>query len=142
TIVPRSFYFVELNEDIPSDFEDRILAIKTSSAIKPDAKPPWKDIEIRGVIESKFLFRTALSKSILPFALYKPALIVLPIIIEKRKEDGVTIKLCSAEDIRKEGYLNASRWFQSAEDYWKKYRTEKNQKISSEDYLNWQNKLT
>ena len=42
----------------------------------------------------------------------------------------------------KDGYSNAARWFQNAENIWKIHRTEKNQKISSEDYLNWQNKLT
>ena len=81
TIVPRSFYFVELTQEV-KDFEDRILHIKTADAIKPDAKMPWKEIDFNGMIESRFLFRTALSKSILPFALYKPDLIVLPITIE------------------------------------------------------------
>src|SRR5439155_1079154 len=40
------------------------------------------------------------------------------------------------------GYREAARWFINMENIWKIYRTEKNEKISSEDYLNWQNKLT
>ena len=140
TIVPRSFYFVELTQDVP-DFDDRILHIKTAEAIKPDAKMPWKEIEFSGKMESRFLFRTALSKSILPFTLYKPDLVVLPITIEQ-DNDVKKIKLLDATDIQREGYLNASRWFSNVENVWQIHRTEKNRVISSEDYLNWQNKLT
>ena len=43
-------------------------------------------IELKGKIESKFIFRTALAKSILPFALFKPDLVVLPILIGKNND--------------------------------------------------------
>ncbi len=142
TIVPRCFYFIELTQDFPPDFEDRIINIKTSDAIKTDAKKPWKGLEFTGRIESKFLFSTALAKSILPFALYKPDLVVLPILIEKNNEGRKQIKLQSANDLMQEGYFNASKWFKNVENTWQIHRTEKNQNISSEDYLNWQNKLT
>lgn len=76
TIVPRAFYFVELNQEVPPDFEDRILNIKTADSIKADAKAPWKGLEFTGRIESRFLFYTALSKSILPFAMHNPDMAV------------------------------------------------------------------
>jgi type I restriction-modification system DNA methylase subunit len=142
TIVPRSFYFVELMQDVPENFQDRIINIKTSDAINADAKMPWKDIELKGRIESNFLFRTALSKSILPFALYKPELIILPITIKIDEENNRNIILYSADELMSEGYINASRWFKSAERFWEQLRTENNQKYSAEYYLNWQNKLT
>lgn len=44
--------------------------------------------------------------------------------------------------LRKAGDLHASKWFQQAENQWVLHRTEKNKTISSEDYLNWQNKLS
>lgn len=141
TIVPRTFYFVQLTQEMPPDFIDRIINIKTSDAVQPDAKAPWKGLDFTGRIESQFVFRTALSKSILPFTLYKPDLVVLPITIIK--ERGIKkIKLHSAKELMKEGYLNASKWFGNTENVWKIHRTEKNKTISSEDYLNWQNKLT
>lgn len=142
TIVPRCFYFVELDQQIPPDFEDRILNIKTSEAIEADAKRPWKGLKFNGKIESRFLFRTALAKSILPFALYNPDLVVLPVLIETDHTNNKTIKLFESEELRREGYLNAARWFKNVEDTWQLLRTEKNQSISSVDYLNWQNKLT
>ncbi|MBS1924704.1 MAG: SAM-dependent DNA methyltransferase [Bacteroidetes bacterium] len=142
TIVPRTFYFVQLTQDQPSDWEDRIINIKTSDEIQPDAKIPWKGLDFSGKIESNFIFRSALSKSILPYALYNPDLVTLPITIVKNSSDKKEIKLHSAKELLKDGYSNAARWFQNAENIWKIHRTEKNQKISSEDYLNWQNKLT
>ncbi|OGU65406.1 MAG: hypothetical protein A2440_13580 [Stygiobacter sp. RIFOXYC2_FULL_38_25] len=141
TIVPRSFYFVELTQETPNDFSDRIINIKTSDAIKADAKAPWKNIELSGRIESKFLFRTALSKSILPFALYNPDLVVLPITVEVNESNQKEIKLHSADELMSEGYLNASRWFKSAERFWDQLKTENNKEMSPENYLNWQGKL-
>ena len=142
TIVPRCFYFVELNQEIPPDFNDRILNIKTSEAIEADAKKPWKGLKFNGKIESKFLFRTALAKSILPFALYNPDLVVLPVLIETDHSNNKKIKLLESDELRREGYLNAARWFKNVENTWQLLRTEKNQNISSVNYLNWQNKLT
>ena len=142
TIVPRSFYFVELTQERPPDFIDRIVTVKTTESVKVDAKKPWLDIEIAGKIESRFLFLTAISKSILPFTLYNPSLVILPISINLNKYDRKEIRLHSSSEIRKEGYLNASRLFDEIEEIWTQRRTENNQNISSEDYLNWQNKLT
>jgi len=142
TLVPRTFYFVELTQEAPPDFEDRIINLKTSEAVKPDAKAPWKDIAFTGKIESRFIFRTALSKSILPFAIFQPDLVVLPITIETNSISQKNVKLHSAVKLMNEGYLNASRWFYNAENIWTIHRTEKNKVISSENYLNWQNKLT
>ena len=141
TIVPRTFYFVQLTQEMPPDFINRTINIKTSDAVQPDAKAPWKGLDFAGRIESQFVFRTALSKSILPFTLYKPDLVVLPITIPQ--ERGIKkIKLHSAKELMKEGHLNASKWFQNTENVWQMHRTEKNKIISSEDYVNWQNKLT
>ena len=140
TIVPRTFYFVELEQDYPPDWDERIIHIKTSKEIKTDAKKPWKDLDIKGSVDSCFLYKTAISKSILPFALYKPDLIILPMVIETT-DNIKTIKLYSAIEIMREGYSYGSKWFFKAEKFWEIYRTEKNKKISPENYLNWQNKL-
>jgi hypothetical protein len=142
TVYPRPFYFVELNQEKPTDWKDRIINVKTAESIKPDAKEPWKKIELQGRIESRFLFRTALAKSVLPFALYKPDLVVLPVTIENNVDNEKEIKLHSSDELLREGYMNTSKWFKNVESFWNIGRTEKNKKITSEDYLNWQNKLT
>jgi hypothetical protein len=142
TIVPRAFYFVELNQETPPDFEERIINVKTSLELNGDAKAPWKGLDFEARIESNFIFRTLLAKSILPFALYKPSLVVLPITIETSKEKGKEIKLHSPDELRGKGYGFASKWFADKENIWTYNRTAKNKNISSENYLNWHNKLT
>jgi hypothetical protein len=139
-ITPRNFYFIELTQEIPPDWDDRIINIQTSASSKKEAKKPWNLVDMHGRIESKFLFRTALAKSILPFALINPDLITLP--IEVNKTDGLKdIKLFSVEELREEGFLNASKWFQNVERFWEVSKTAANKDLTSIDYLNYHNKL-
>lgn len=142
TIVPRAFYFIQLDQEPPNDWADRILNIKTSAEIDTDAKAPWKGLRFKGRMESNFIFRTALSKSILPFALHRPDLVVLPITVERTESGKKEIRLFSADELLHEGYRDAAKWFRNVESIWKIHRTELNRKISSESYLNWHNKLT
>jgi hypothetical protein len=142
TIVPRGFFFVDINQQIPSDLEDRVINIRTSVASRADAKKPWKNIDLKGRIESQFLFRTALARSILPFALFQPSLVVLPITMDKNQLGRRRIRLYSVEQLRQAGFLNAASWFRKAEEIWVEHRTEKNEVITSINYLNWQHKLT
>lgn len=141
TIVPRAFYFVDINQEYPEDFDDRIINIKTANSIKADAKAPWNDIDLSGQINSQFLFRTAISRSILPFNLYKPDLVVLPIVINNINSEGKRIKLKSAKELMNLGHLGSSRWFSNCENIWDINKTEKNKDITAVNYLNWVNKL-
>ncbi|MEK6614859.1 MAG: N-6 DNA methylase [Bacteroidota bacterium] len=142
TIVPRTFYFIELTQQVPPDWEGRTINIKTSDAIQPDAKAPWKGLNFTGQIESRFVFRTALSKSILPFALFKPDLVVLPITVEyNREEEKKEIKLYSTDELRSEGYLLASKWFKNVERIWNLQKTEKSKDMSSNDRIDYQRGL-
>ncbi len=142
TIVPRTFYFVELDQDRPVDFNDRILNLRTPKDILAEAKKPWK-IPFRGQVNSQFLFCTALAKNILPFALYKPYYVVLPITIEQEPDSDVkVINVHSHVEIRRMGYLYTSRWFMNVENIWNIHKTERNKNISSWEYLDWQNKLS
>ncbi|KAF0142722.1 MAG: Endonuclease [Stygiobacter sp.] len=142
TIVPRSFYFVELTQATPVNFIDRIVNVKTAESIKTDAKEPWKSIQITGRIESNFLFRTALSKSVLPFALHNPNLVVLPLIITQNEQNKKRIVLCTADELMNGGYLNASRWFKSAERFWEQFKTEKSKKLTSNGRIDFHKGIT
>jgi len=133
---------VELDQETPPDFEDRILNIKTADSVKAEAKAPWKLISFAGRIESRFLFRTALAKSILPFLLYKPDFVVLPATIEKDETGQRIIKLHSATELLRQGYLHASEWFRNAENFWKIYRTEKSKEMTILGRLDYQRGLS
>jgi len=140
-ITPRNFYFVQLTQEKPDDWNDRIINIETADEIKSDAKAPWKGNDISGRIESKFLFRTALAKSILPFVLFNPSITVLPIEIIINRKGIKQSKVLNINELRKEGFLNASAWFNKVEAIWQLLRTEKNEKNTALEYLNWNNKL-
>lgn len=137
TIVPRSFYFIELNQESPKDFNNRILNIRTNRASKKEAKKPWDVVDLEGRIESKFFYRTALAKNILPFTLYNSELVVLPIILDEYKK----IQLFQWEQLKNKGYLDAANWFRNVETLWNTLKTEKNKNVTYIQYLNWLHKL-
>lgn len=143
TIVPRSFYFVDLTQPTPSDFVDRVLTIKTAESIKPQAKTPWNEVDIYGKMEGSFFYYTALSNNILPFTLYNPYLVALPITVD---EDAINntkfIRIRKASSLLRSGFLEASSWFKKAESIWETKRTEKSKKMSAQDRVDFQKGLT
>jgi len=137
SLIPRGFYFFELNQQFPPDFTNRILNIKTSAEAKKDAKKPWNILDLQGKIVSSFVFRTALSKNILPFVLYNPMLITLPIEIDKKKN----IKLLHWQQIMQDGFIETANWYRNVENLWTTLKTEKSENFTYLQYINWQNKL-
>lgn len=131
TIVPRAFYFVDLAQQTPPDFEDRIVYIKTSKSAKSESKAQWKGISLDGRMESKYLFNTLLSKSILPFAYINPEMVVLPVKISYNEINEKVITVHPSREIMYSGDLNASRWFSNTERIWEIKRTQKSKVLSS-----------
>lgn len=143
TIVPRSCFFIDIDQDgIEGDYAGRVISVRTAEAALREAKVPWK-VTLSGRIEGEYLFRTALSKNIIPFALVSPPLIVLPVAVEKDREGNRKFILLNHDELIGRGARNTSKWFWKASELWNQNRTEKNaeQEISLLDYLNWQNKL-
>lgn len=142
TLVPRTFYFIQLTQEVPSDWEERIINIKTSDDIQADAKKPWKGITNSGRIESNFIFITALSKSILPFSLYRPVLVTLPINIVMNSLQKKEIKLNSSKELVENGYRDAAKWFSTVERIWDLSKTEKSKSMTSNDRIDFQRGLS
>ncbi len=138
TIFPRAFYFIDLNQEKPNDFQNRILNVRSAKSVKPDAKKPWDTIDFVAKIESEFLFRTALAKSILPFALHRPDLIVLPAVINESHQ----MELKKWQEIKELGFLDAANWFRNSESLWENLKTEKSKKMTLRDRLNFQRGIT
>ena len=86
TIFPRNFYFIKPEGTMPPDWLDRSIVVRSDEANDKDAKEPWKNIRLKGRINTKFLFRTALARHLVPFGLINPALIVLPIVIKRQSD--------------------------------------------------------
>ena len=109
------FYFIAAPsaEELSTDE----LFARTDPEQAKDGKPPYKDIMLEGLVETRFVFRTAISKNILPFAVVDLPYVVLPVM----KEAG-QYSLKTAAELRKLGFRNAAEWFERAEREWKKHR--------------------
>jgi hypothetical protein len=139
TVVPRSFYFVGLSAADDDDLSGKVFNLRASPSMLKEAKAPWKDHPISGRLEGEFLFRTAVAKNILPFALVKPLFVALPVAV--RGDDGSRkFVVLDHEVIRGGGARFASKWFLEAERTWNEFRTEKaaNSKMSYLDRLDFQ----
>ena len=154
TIVPRAFYFVQpqgASLDGLTDLADRVVNLRTHPLAVEGAKKPWDGIALTGAMQGKYLFRTALARNVLPFALVNPPLVALPLV----KEDDVDAsgqplpgklhwRLLDAAELTARGDLEAARWFGQCERLWDARRSDsaKKQKSSMTDWLDWQRKLT
>lgn len=154
TIVPRAFYFVQpqgASIDGLTDLADRVVNLRTHPLAVEGAKKPWDGISISGAMQGNYLFRTALARNVLPFALVNPPLVALPLV----KEDDVDAqgqplpgklhwRLLDAAELTARGDLEAARWFGQCERLWDERRSDsaKKQKSSMTDWLDWQRKLT
>jgi hypothetical protein len=144
TIVPRNFFFVDIDQKIAEgdDMRKRVVAVRTAAAAEREAKAPWKGQLLKGRAEGSLLFRTAISRNVIPFALVDPPLVLLPVIVEENAP--TKFKVLSAEGLLEQGDRYASAWFFDAQSRWDKKKTDKNKEMetSLSTYLDWQSKLS
>lgn len=138
TLVPRNFYFIEPTQKVDGTFTGKSFAAKTSDASNRQAKEPWKDIIVTGRLSSEHLFRTALAQNVLPFALHKPLLVLLP---AKLGKSGKLI-MQSSKDVLEAGALDTAKWFKTVESHWLSERTERSKNMSNLGRLDYGKGLT
>lgn len=138
TIVPRLCYYVDIDQEHDGNLYNRLLRIRSSAAVRRDAKKPWQDVDLKGYLHSQFLFRSALANNIVPFSLNGFHLLALPIL---RK--GNAISLAKPDTLMKiTGQIESREWFSQVEATWENHKTERNKNISFIDYIDWMGKLT
>lgn len=115
SIVPRTLWFIKFASGAFGVNPDTPLV---ESLVLPDAKEPWRNIILKGEVESEFLFLTTTGKNLLPF---KPQFlpVVLPV---KRGELKLSIE--TSKDLRREGSLKIANWFDEAQNQWNRNATE------------------
>jgi methylase of polypeptide subunit release factors len=133
SLVPRCLSFVEPPKESALNLETPFL--RTSADAWEDSKKEWK-LKVEGKIEKEFLFGTVLAKDLVPFAVRKLSLTVLPI----REDSHHDIKMVTALDALGEGFTYAHDWFLEAERIWNKRRKDKN--LSWHGRLNYTHLLT
>lgn len=154
TIVPRAFYFIEPQGaaiSAATNVRDRIINIRTHPLALEGAKKPWDGISLTGQMQGRYLYRTALARNVVPFAMLNPPLVALPLVVDDENEAGETAisgtrkwRLLDSAELTERGDIEAARWFSQCEKLWDERRSEsaKKQKASLTDWLDWQSKLT
>jgi hypothetical protein len=109
TIVPRSFWFVEVKPS-PLGFNPHLPPLETATRARQEAKDAYKTVFFKDTVESRFLYATLLSTDLLPFGHLDYRLVVLPI-----EPEGDHYKLIDADTARKQGNLDLARWLERVE---------------------------
>jgi hypothetical protein len=137
TIVPRSLYFVRVHELKGNVEPDSTYWDETDPEQTKQAKKAYDHIRMSGLVEGRFIYTTAISRHLVPFALLTPVTIVLPI----ESKDG-SLRILNAEELISEGYREFGKWMQEAERCWNLKRKEKAGKQDLYQWLDYQSKLT
>ncbi len=135
-MTPRSIYFVNLRDSEVSE-PNGIYWAETDPEQAKEAKPQYRDINLSGQIEGRFLFKTALSKHVLPFVLRDLPTVVLPILDEDRR-----LRQLSSVELRALGFREIGKWMSSAERIWDDRRGEKADRQTLGERLDYQKELT
>lgn len=137
TIVPRNFYFVTVRDFTSPPDPERLYSAETNLEQAEDAKPPYKDVRMKGEVEGRFLFSTAIARHLLPFAILPPSLVVLPL-----EQHDNSLRVRTADELKQEGYREFAAWMEKAERIWKKHRGAKAVKQNVYQRLDYQKGLT
>jgi hypothetical protein len=136
TIVPRSFWFVQVKSSLLG-FNPDLPPLETADRAVEQAKDAYKSVFFTGNVESRFLYATLLSTDLLPFGHLGFRLVVLPIEPAADKYHLITSK-----EARKRGFYNLAQWLEKAEEEWTKRRGAKRKQITALDWLDYRKKLT
>ena len=136
TILPRSFYFVRVRDMNGTIDPDRLYSVETDPDQAEDADPRY-DVKMKGRVEGRFIFSTALSRHLLPFTLVSPPPILLPC-----ETKGGRISVLTADDLRDKGYREFAKWMREAESLWNAARKQKAGKQTLYERLDYHAGLT
>jgi hypothetical protein len=137
TIVPRSFWFVEVHKSAGLGVDPARPFVKTDPRAIAAAKDRYRDVRLEGNVEAEFLYQTLLSTDLVPFTHLPFRTVVLPI---RWRGDGY--ELLTPRQARQEGYLGLAEWLERCEAIWREKRGEKAQRETIYDWLDYRKKLT
>ncbi len=136
TIIPRSSWIVEPSSQKYGFDEFRPMVETAGYAVKK-AKKPYKDLFIKGNIESDFLYTTLYSEDLIPFGHFDYRLTVLPV-----EPQADQYKLVESEEARLRGYSDLAQWVERAEKEWTKRGSSKVGRMNALERLDYRHGLT
>ncbi len=125
-IYPRCFWFIEFKPHRTLGLDVSKPYVKTLKG-----KKPW-DLELKGNVESEFIYATILGEDLVPFG-FNLRPIVLPIIVDKGR-----YRLLDVDDLEKLGFVNMAEWLKQAQKLWEERATERSL-ISYPRVISWVN---
>ena len=137
TIVPRSLYFVKVSDLNGNVDPANVYWAETEPEQAAQAKKPYNDVKMAGLVEGKFIFTTAVSRHLVPYSLLTPVTVVLPI----EEKDG-SLEVLTSEQLMSEGYREFGKWMHDAENLWNTKRKDKADKQTLYERLDYQKELT
>lgn len=137
SIVPRSFWFVDVNPLSESGIDLEFPPIETSERTTREAKAAYKSVFMQGQIEACFIYSTLLASGLLPFGHLGYRMIVLPIIAA-----GDHYQILDGKKAHQMGYYQLQKWLEKAERELIKRRGAKADKMSLYERLDYRKKLT
>jgi hypothetical protein len=127
-LMPRRIYFVKVDDADTSE------VVEASSNTDLDAKPPYNNIEVSGLVDRACLFKSIISQNILPFVVYAPFDVHLPLVEENEEWKVANPELLASHDL---GY--SSEWFTKCDRLYSQKAKVKKGKLF--ENLNYNNKL-
>jgi hypothetical protein len=137
TIVPRSFWFVQVQQAAGLGLDASRPYVKTDPRAIKAAKEKYQDVSLEGNVEAEFLYSTLLSTDLVPFGHLPFRTVVLPILWTP---EGY--KMLTAKEAREQGYLGLAEWLEKCEAMWKEKRGDKAEKETIYSWLDYRKKLT
>ena len=137
TIVPRNFYFVRIPDFNGKVDPTALYWAETDPEGAVQAKPPYKDTRLSGLVEGRFIYSVVIARHLMPFAVLEPATAVLPV----EAKHGL-LHVRSAEVLTVGGYREFGKWMAEAERIWREKREEKAGKQTLYERLDYQRELT
>jgi hypothetical protein len=137
TIVPRNFYFVTVEGLEGKPDPDALYPARTNEESALDSKPPYKEVRLQGNVEGRYLFSTAISHHVLPFALLEPATAVLPL-----EESNGSYYTVTTQALKRKGHRKFAEWMERAEQIWNEKRGAKSSRQSALQRIDYQRGLT
>ena len=132
-LYPRCPIFVSPPDDKAVVADAPFLA--TSEEAWKDSKPNWR-LRLNGQVEKELLFGTVLAKDLIPFAVRKLSLVILPL----KETSHHDLKILNSTALLDEGFEHAHDWFRKAEKLWEQKR--KDDGMTLQETLDFNGKLT
>jgi len=130
TLVPRNFWFVEIQKHPKFGINPQKPYVKTSEKILRDAKPPYRDIIFEGNIYTKYLYATLRGSEVVPFSHTPFLTVVLPLVKRKNRYEVVHQADVEISD------RGLREWLSKAENEWNRLRGEKASKMTIYERVN------